>query len=221
MIRAITPVIPFRTVAELIEQLGDIPPERIRMHPVPGTATEQDLLDADAHDGRPCELVDGVLVQKAVGFFEDRVGLVLAMILEEFSVQQDLGFVLGGTAPERLRPGTVRLPDVSYYSWSRFPNRELPPGQILGLVPDLAVEVLSPGNTKREMERKLREYFRVGVRLVWYIDPKDRTATVYTSPSRARKLTEGQALTGGKVLPGFSLPLRDLFARAERRPRSG
>ena len=81
------------------------------------------------------------------------------------------------------------------------------------LAPDLAVEVLSEGNTKQEMERKLKDYFFAGVRLVWYIDVKKRTVEVYTSPDQGVTLTEGQNLDGGDVLPGFRLPLRQLFAR--------
>src|SRR5206468_1626606 len=82
---------------------------------------------------------------------------------------------------------------------------------ILDRAPDLAVEVLSKGNTRAEMDRKLREYFAAGVRLVWLIDPKTRTARVHTSPEEMTRLGEGDTLDGGDVLPGFALPLRDLL----------
>ena len=82
------------------------------------------------------------------------------------------------------------------------------------LYPDLAVEVLSESNTPEEMERKLREYFLAGVRLVWMIDPRKRAAEIYTTPDApSGTLDESQALDGGKVLPGFTLPLAELFAR--------
>ena len=84
-------------------------------------------------------------------------------------------------------------------------------------MPDLAAEVLSGGNTKREMDRKLGEYFEAGVRLVWLIDPKSRTVDAYTSPTEFRRYRNGQTLDGGSVLPGFKLALRPFFARTTRR----
>jgi Uma2 family endonuclease len=81
-------------------------------------------------------------------------------------------------------------------------------------VPNLVAEVLSPGNTVDEMDRKLREYFDAGVQLVWYIDPRNRTVRVYTSYDDFTTLTEGDELDGGSVLPGFRLSIRELFELA-------
>ena len=97
----------------------------------------------------------------------------------------------------------------------------------------IAVEVLSEGNTPKEMARKLKEYFLAGVLLVWFVEPTQRTVTVYTAPDRSTVLTEDQTLEGGDVLPGLALPLRTVFAEippqtttpprkkrpAQRRPR--
>jgi Uma2 family endonuclease len=80
----------------------------------------------------------------------------------------------------------------------------------------LAVEVLSKGNTKKEMDRKIQEYFRAGVRLVWLVEPKTETARVYTSPTKVHRIGTDGALDGGDVLPGFVLPLRKLFDHATR-----
>jgi Uma2 family endonuclease len=79
--------------------------------------------------------------------------------------------------------------------------------------------VLSKSNTPREMERKLRDYFQAGVQVVWMVDPRIETAQVYTAPTKARKIGKDQALSGGKLLPGFSLPLKELFARGRRGKR--
>ena len=98
----------------------------------------------------------------------------------------------------------------------RFPKSKRKRGEIPLVAPDLVVEVLSKGNTPREMKRKLDEYFRAGVRLVWYVDPKRRTVRVYTAPDQSVLLTEDQQLDGGEVLPGFTLSIRDWFAEAER-----
>jgi Uma2 family endonuclease len=85
----------------------------------------------------------------------------------------------------------------------------------------LAIEVLSKSNTKAEMERKLREYFRAGVQLVWLIDPKTRTAQVYTSPTSMKRIGKDQVLDGGEVVPGFKLSLQKLFARTKRGKKQG
>jgi Uma2 family endonuclease len=205
------------TVAELLERLGDIPPERILWKPYPGTATEQDVIAAEgALDKRLCELVDGTLVEKAVGQYESRVGAILLHFIETYLDTHDLGICYAADAMLRIVPGRVRLPDVSFVCWDRLPNRELPAEAIANLVPNLAVEVLSAGNTRREMEGKRRDYFQGGAQLVWEIAPKTQSARVYTSPDSFQEIGSDGALEGGAVLPGFALPLSRLFARAGR-----
>ncbi|HLN28523.1 MAG TPA: Uma2 family endonuclease [Gemmataceae bacterium] len=210
---------PVQTIADLLKRLGDIPPERVRARPYPGTATEQDVIDIEAREGRLCELVDGVLVEKTVGYYEARLATILGYFLEHFLGEHDLGIVLGADGTLRLMPGLVRIPDVCFTSWRKFPQRELPAEPIPDLVPDLAVEVLSEGNTEAEMRRKLGEYFRAGVRLVWLIDPATRTARVHRSPTKKATVPADGTLVGGPVLPGFSLPLTTLFARAGKQAR--
>jgi len=205
------------TVAELLERLKDIPPSRILLNPRPGTATEQDIIEAV--DGRRfmCELVDGVLVEKPMSFYESRLAVVLIYLLEAFFDKHDLGIVLAPDAMVRMQPGRVRLPDVSFFSWDQFPNRLLPRGQILGRTPDLAVEVLSPSNTAGEMEQKRREYFAGRARLVWQVYPDTRRVRVYTSVDHFDEVGEDGTLTGGEVLPGFTLSVRRWFERAGQR----
>ncbi len=111
----------------------------------------------------------------------------------------------------RLSPGLVRIPDLSFVSRARLEHHRGARAPILPLAPDLAIEVLSEGNTAREMARKIREFFASGCRLVWLVDPSNRTVPVYTSPTEPVVLTEQQTLTGGEVLPGFRLPPRKLF----------
>jgi Uma2 family endonuclease len=87
----------------------------------------------------------------------------------------------------------------------------VPRKKVLPVAPDLAVEVLSESNTRREMARKLGEYFQGGTRLVWYIDPATRTADMFTSPTQVVKVTDAGFLDGGDVLPGFQVRLKDVF----------
>lgn len=213
MATATAPPLTGDTMAELLDQLGDIPPSRVLLRPVPGTATEQDVIDIRARGSRLCELIDGVLVEKSMGLEESGYAALMVYYLIDFLMRNRLGRAYGADGTMRLFPGLVRIPDASFVSWGRHPGKAA--GPIPDLAPDLAVEILSKSNTKREMDRKLREYFEAGVRLVWYVDPKKRTARVYTAPNRSTLLREDDHLDGGDVLPGFRLRLRDWFDQAE------
>jgi Uma2 family endonuclease len=116
----------------------------------------------------------------------------------------------------RMARGLGRIPDVSFIKWDRLTGRESPQDPIPNLVPDLAVEVLSDGNTKAEMVLTVREYFEAGVRLVWLIDPKKRTARVYSTIEKSALVPAGHALDRDVVLPGFVLPLGELLDRGRR-----
>jgi Uma2 family endonuclease len=209
----------FKTLAELIDRLGGIPPDRIRFQPIPGRATVDDVLRIEAHEDRLCELVDGVLVEKPMGFAESRIAILLATALQQFVAEQDLGVVTGESGMIRMPANLVRIPDVAFIAWSKFPGRELPNQGAPRIVPDLAVEVLSKSNTKAEMARKLQEYFSIGVRLVWFVDPQSRTVTVYRSATQSKTLSADDRLDGGKVLSGFELPVKTLFANLGRKRR--
>ena len=202
------------TVADLLERFGPMAAGRIRTNPPPGTATEQDVIDLEVRESRLCELVDGVLVEKTVGYYESYLAVRLVYFLAGFVDRHRLGIVVGADGMTRLAPGLVRIPDASFIVWDRLPGRRVPRAPIADLVPDLAVEVISPSNTSREMERKLQDYLTAGVRLVWYVLPAPQEVHVYTA-ERHDVLTIDQELAGGDVLPGFALPLRQLFAESE------
>ena len=205
------------TAADMQEQLGGIPLERILVVPPPGTATVHDVELVRKATGRICELLDGTLVAKTVGYYESRVAVVLSYFIERYLETNPLGMVLGADGTLNILSSLVRAADVSFISLQRFPGGELPKKPIPELVPDLAAEVLSKSNTKAEMKRKLREYFRAGVRLVWLIDPPTRTAEVYHAAEKPTHVPSDGVLVGEEVLPGFELPLEELFARAELR----
>lgn len=203
------------TVAELLEHLGGIPADRVRLQPSPGTATVDDLINADRISENPCELIDGTLVNKTMGYLESEIACLIIAALSNFVVPRSLGIVLGEAGTLRLLPNQVRIPDVCFISRERFPEGKRPDHPVPSLVPDLAVEVLSQGNTNAEMARKLQEYFQAGTRLVWYVDPKARTVSVYheAAENPARILHPGDTLDGGAVLPGFEHPVDQIFPR--------
>jgi Uma2 family endonuclease len=206
------------TVGDLLENLGGISPNRLLLKPAPGTATEADLLRVLNRKERLVELVAGTLVEKILGYREANLAGWIIRLLGHFLDTNDLGELAPGDGPLRLLAGLVRLPDVSFIRREKLPGGQLPEEPIPNLVPDLAVEVLSEGNTPGEMRVKLKEYFLAGTTLVWLVDPRRRTVVVHTSPEESQTLTEADTLDGGTVLPGLSLPVRRIFERLPATP---
>lgn len=199
------------TLSDLAERFGPMPFGRILQNPAPGTATQKDVL-ALLRKNRLCELVDGVLVEKVMGFKESVLAGQIIILLGAFVRSRRLGVIAVPDGLVRLAQGLVRIPDVSFVSRSRLPGGKVPRQPIPDLVPNLAVEVLSEGNTEQEMSRKLRDYFDTGVELVWFFDPSNRTVKVFTSPEKCRILKGSQMLTGGTVLRGFKVRLTEIFS---------
>jgi Uma2 family endonuclease len=150
-----------------------------------------------------------------MGWQEAYLAVRIATILNNFVGPRKLGLVLGADGMIRLKPEQVRLPDVAFISQERFAGRPLRPTACWELGFDLAVEVISPSNTRREMERKLSDYFASGVRLVWFVYPISREIAVHTSPQDVTMLHVGDTLEGGAVMPGFSVPVAQLFAELD------
>ena len=209
-------VVKLLTFADVMHRLGDVPPERIRAEPAPGHASVADVTRILDKEGKICELVDGILVEKPVGMLESFLALYIAGALDAFVRPKNLGIVLGADGTIQIKLKLVRIPDIAFINWDRFPDRRLPTEAVPLVVPNLAIEVLSKTNTKREMAIKREEYFQAGVLLVWEIDPRKRTVDIYTSPVEKSSLGIDDTLDGGTVLPGFQLPLKDLFAELDR-----
>ena len=206
------PLARYQTAADWVRDLGDVPLERIIFNPRPGFATEDDAIRKIDAERQLCELVEGTLVEKGTGFVESMIALKLSQLLLTFVDARRLGVVAGESGPIRLARGLVRIPDVSFISFSRFPGGKLPRESLMPIAPDLAVEVLSKSNTPRELDRKTAEYFRAGVSAVWLIDPETRSARVYNDPSNAEQVGANGVLRGAGVLQGFEVSLAELFA---------
>jgi Uma2 family endonuclease len=205
-------------LSDRIESLGNISPHRIVDDPSPGSATEADLLRLMRKTDRLYELVDGTLVEKVMGYMESSLGVWLGYFLQQYLMENDLGNLAGADATMRLMPKLVRIPDLSFVRWEKLRGHTFPTEAIPDLAPDLAIEILSEGNTLGEMRRKLKEYFFAGATLCWLVDPEKRTVSVYTSPDEFRVLTESDTLDGGAVLPGFALPVKRIFERVLKAP---
>jgi len=198
-------------MAERLQELGGIVADRVRSTPAPGMATLDDLVHANDHSKPLCELIDNTLVEKAVGFEASVVAATISALLRNFVASHRLGIVSGADGMFRLLASSVRGPDVAFLSRHRLPGGHFPQEAYPSLAPDLAVEVLSPGNTKAEMMRKRIEYFHSGVRLVWIVDCRSRSVAVYTSPVDVTVLDEEATITGGDVLPEFACAVADFF----------
>ena len=110
-------------------------------------------------------------------------------------------------------PSKLRKPDVSFVKAGRFPNNR-PPKGYARLAPDLAVEVLSPGDLASEIDEKVEDYLRAGVKLVWVVQPETKKVHIYRPTGAARPvdlLTEADTITGEDVLPGFECKVAEFF----------
>jgi len=159
------------------------------------------------------EVVDGQRVEKVMGFYECGIATILTEYLAVFVRSHHLGRVRVETSflidPAR---GQERRPDVAFVSYDRWPRgQRLPRGNAAPVVPDLAVEVVSPSNTATEVQTKRHEYFRAGVRAVWVVFPDQFEVHVFTAPTSVRILARNDELDGGAVVPGFRLPVAALF----------
>ena len=204
--------VPLWTASEVIAHFGDIPIARICTSPPPGEATEADVIRLhDRHD-RLFELVDGTLVEKAMGWQESELMVIIATLLRNFVADKGLGKVFGSDGMFRLRSEQIRIPDVAFISKQRFAGRTLHRGAFWELGCDLAVEIISPSNTRREMERKLADYFAAGVAVVWLVYPQQREVVVYSAPTQSTTLQGEDTIDGGDLLPGFSISVAQIFA---------
>jgi Uma2 family endonuclease len=200
------------TVEELAARVGPVPLWRVRTDPSPGTATEEDVERIRREEGRLCEIIDGVLVEKAVSTTTAFLAMEIGAILRNFVVAARLGWVLGADGFVWLLGTHLRAPDVSFFRRDQMPGGELPETGYADVAPALAVEVVSPGNTPREMEQKREIFFAAGTELFWIVFPDRREVEVWSDPRMHRVLGDDDVIDGGNVLPGFSVPVAQLFA---------
>ena len=171
--------------------------------------TPEDLLAMP--DGKSYELVGGQLVERKMGiessWVAGRVTLTARPVLRGASNRMDLAGRQTAISASPTIPARVRKPDVSFVRYGRFPGGVLPEGWAK-IPPDLAVEVVSPNDTAYELDEKLDDYQKVGVPLVWVINPKSRTVMVHRGDGSVSHLREDDELSGEDVIPGFRCPMQ-------------
>lgn len=177
---------------------------------------DEDLVGT-SRSGQKYERVDGELRVSPGGFRHAAVSLRLAARLLAYVTEHRLGHVVDSSAgfrwPSRQAsgPDNLRSPDVSFVALRRLPGEREPDG-FPSLVPELAVEVLSPSDRPGEVLERVGEYLDVGTRLVWVIDPAKRVAAAYRGLTDARTIRDTDMLDGEDVVRGFACPLKEILA---------
>ncbi len=163
-----------------------------------------------------CELVEGRVVKLSPtkmphGFLESRIIYLLQRYLED----HDLGVVMGGEVGVYTGrdPDTVRGADVLFISHERL--AQVTPGGFMDVAPELIVEVMSPSDRWSEVRKKIKEYFEVGVTAVLIVEPEEQTLALHRSPTDIQEFTLNDTLTLTDILPGFNLPLHQLWPSPE------
>jgi Uma2 family endonuclease len=164
-------------------------------------------------DGLRHELVNGELrTMTPSGSEHSVITARLARVVDGHVSSRGLGLVFGAEAGFRIstHPDTVRAPDLAFVRAERIPESGIPKGYWPG-APDLAAEVVSPGDTSGEVEEKVSAWLDAGTVIVWVLDPDGRTVAVHEAGAGVRILSDTDVLAGGSVLLGFSCPVADLF----------
>jgi Uma2 family endonuclease len=173
---------------------------------------------ASIDDVERYEVIDGMRVEREpMGAFETVLASWLCYLLNDFAVGQKLGlavsevlFVLNASSCLQRRP------DVAFVSYARWPTPVVARESAWDVVPDLAVEVVTPSNLAEEIDSKITDYFQAGVRLVWVLYPDSGRVYVYQSPTQVSIVERTGTLDGGEVLPGFQLPIGQLSEAVTR-----
>ncbi len=173
-----------------------------------------ELVGGELIEVLPAGALHGLIVRVFLRLL-DPYGLIVRVflrLLDPFVLARDLGEVFADGVGYIIRrdPDIVRIPDASFVSRGRIPAGGVPKG-FWPFAPDLAVEIVSPGDTATELRAKVREYLDAGTRLVWVAWPDERAVTVYGPAGEVRELGPDDALDGADVLPGFRVRVAELF----------
>jgi Uma2 family endonuclease len=171
-------------------------------------------LSALPENGFNHEIINGELVMSPKNnWFHGRICTRLAFALETFNREHRLGAVLDSSTGFWMFNRNCRGPDVSFVPRTRLTTLGFKPNEARFFpgAPDLAVEILSPGNTRAEIDERLRDFFASGSQLVWVVNPETESVEVCRSLTQRQIIGSGGFLEGGPLLPGFRFPIADIF----------
>jgi Uma2 family endonuclease len=186
----------------------------------PHIVTPQQL--AAMPNDKDFELVDGHLVERAMGNEAAWITSRLNSRIERHVEACQLGWVFGSEAGYRIdphRPNLLRKPDISFVRHGRLPGGK-PSKSYENLAPDLVVEVVSPNDTVAELEEKIEEYLSAGVQLIWIVNPSTETVRVHRADKSVTVLRESDRLGGEDILPGFDCAVMDIFQITPSSPQN-
>ena len=168
---------------------------------------------ASGEDVERYEVIDGVRVEReAMGAFEAVLASWLSYLINSFAAGKKLGLAVNRVlfvlhAARNLQ----RRPDVAFVSYARWPTAVVAREPAWNIVPDLAIEIIGPTDLAEEIDRKITNYFQAEVRLVWVLYPDSDRVYGYQSPTHVSILERTDTLDGGEILPGFRLPIAQLY----------
>ncbi|MBI3853690.1 MAG: Uma2 family endonuclease [Verrucomicrobia bacterium] len=171
-------------------------------------------LEALPEDGYIHEVVNGELVMSPKNnWYHGRICTRLIIAIGNFAEKHRLGAVLDSSTGFWMFNRNCRAPDVSFVPKSRMETLGFKPSErrFFPGAPDLAVEILSPNNTRAEIDARLKDFFASGTQIAWIIDPESETAEVCHAPTQRKLVGSGALLEGEHLLPGFQFPIAKLF----------
>ena len=172
--------------------------------------TPEDLLSMP--DRGRYDLIDGQLVERNMSFESSMVAVIINGRLSQHVLAHRLGWFSGPDGGLQVFPDSphkVRFADGALISRERSPGR--PTQGHLRIAPELVIEVVSPNDVAADVNGKVREYLAAGVLLSWVVYPESRSIDIYRASASNSQLSEAGVLSGEDVVPGFTLPVREIF----------
>ena len=167
-------------------------------------------------DGGHYELIDGELKERRVSVLSNFIALEIGGVLRDHCRQHDSGWLFAAELGYRCfpwKPGKVRRADVTFIRRDRYSLEQLSADGFMTIPPDLAVEVVSPDDGADEVEEKVEEYIRAGVKLIWVVYPHIHIVQVHRADGTSGRFRAHDELSGEEVLPGFRCKVEDLFPK--------
>ncbi|MHB8626144.1 MAG: Uma2 family endonuclease [Aggregatilineales bacterium] len=173
-------------------------------------AEYREWCDRPENADRLFELIDGEIIEKVASYTPSRIGMRIGHLISSYLDTNPIGDVTGADGTYEMSETNAFMPDVAFISRTRMPDD---PERAAQIPPDLAVEVKSPTDTYRALRKKAELYLASGTRIVWLVFPETETVELYMGNADVQVMDVTKTLEGGEVLPGFILPVREIFKR--------